>query len=148
MYTSLMPRASRRPIKKELRSELAQNFASLISSLSGSSQIESFFGDFLTKEENLMLTKRLMLHIMLESNYKSVDIQRIVSVSKETVRVHSDRWGRGGKVYRKTISAIARKKKTRDFLARLEKTLKPFDLFLEAKSNMRSRAIIASGNQD
>ena len=60
-----MPRASRRPIKENVDEELRENFSSLISSLSDSGEIRKFFEDFLTHEEQVMLSKRLMLHLML-----------------------------------------------------------------------------------
>ena len=61
-----MPRASKRSVDKNLRIELQDNFAYLISSLHKSSDIQQFFETFLTDEEKTMLTKRLMLHLMLE----------------------------------------------------------------------------------
>ncbi|MBI2420884.1 MAG: hypothetical protein HYV38_02260, partial [Candidatus Levybacteria bacterium] len=98
-----MPRASRRAVRKEVDLELKDNFASLISSLSFQEDIEQFFQDFLSKEETTMLTKRLMLHLMLENGYKTSDIQSFLSISKETIRVHKNIWSRGGVTYKKVI---------------------------------------------
>lgn len=143
-----MPRASRRTVRKEIDLELKDNFASLISSLSASKEIEQFFQDFLTKEEGTMLTKRLMLHLMLENGYRTSDIQAFLSISKETVRVHRNTWSRGGITYKKVISKIARREKTRQFFKKIERMLKPIDLAMKSRNDMKARAKFASGNWD
>ncbi|MBI2421068.1 MAG: hypothetical protein HYV38_03220, partial [Candidatus Levybacteria bacterium] len=60
-----MPRASRKPINESINQEIKENFSSLISSLQNPQEIQQFFNDFITHEEQLMLGKRLMLHLML-----------------------------------------------------------------------------------
>ena len=104
-----MPRASRRPIDKNLDHELRENFASLISSLQNSYEIEGFLNDFLTKEEKIMLGKRLMLHLMLENNYPTSNIETSLKVSRETVRVHKNIWQNAGSIYKEIISKISKK---------------------------------------
>ena len=141
-----MPRASRRSVRKEIDLELKENFDSLISSLSAKSDIEQFFRDFLTPEESTMLTKRLMLHLMLENGYRTSEIQAFLNISKETVRVHKNIWSRGGATYRKIISKIAGQEKTRQFFKKLEKLLKPFDLAIRSRNDMKARAKLASGD--
>lgn len=141
-----MPRASRIPVGKEVSNELKENFASLISSLSSSSEIEQFFHDFLTKEENTMLMKRLMIHLMFENGYRNSDIRALLGVSKETVRHHRDIWQRGGENYKKTISKIAKKEKTREFFRKLENIFKPLSLAMKAQGDMKARAKFATGD--
>lgn len=148
MYTWGMPRASRKKLSKETDIELKENFSSLISSLRYSKDIEQFFQDFLTKEENLMLSKRLMLHILLENNYKGIEIQSILGVSEETVRVHKQIREKGGKTYKKIIGKIAKGRKIKLFLQALEKKLRPLELVLQSKTNMKARAKFLSGDYD
>lgn len=143
-----MPRASRRTVRKEIDLELKENFASLISSLSSQKEIEQFFQDFFTKEENTMLTKRLMMHLMIENGHRTSDIQAFLSVSKETVRVHKNVWGKGGETYRKVISKIAKREKTKQFFKKIEKMLKPIDLAMKSRNDMKARVKFASGDWD
>jgi len=141
-----MPRVSKKSLNKEINSELKENFSSLISSLQNPKEIEQFLNDFLTKEENLMLAKRLMLHLLLDNKYKSLEIQSILGVSKETVRVHKVNWERGGETYKKIINKIANKRKVKLFLQAIEKKLRPLELALQSKTNMKARAKFLSGD--
>lgn len=143
-----MPRVSKRPLNKEINIELKGNFSSLISSLQNPREIEKFLNDFLTKEENLMLAKRLMLHLLLDNKYKSLEIQSILGVSKETVRVHKSSWEKSGETYRKIINKIANRRKVKLFLQAIEKKLRPLELVLQAKTNMKARAKFLSGDYD
>lgn len=141
-----MPRASKRFINRQLDEDLEEYFSILISNLNNPKEIESFFNDFLTSEEKLMLTKRLMLHLMLENNYKDFEIEQVLKISGETVRVHRNIWSKGGTAYKKVIGKIAGKQKTKLFWKKIEKMLKPLELALEAKTNMKSRARLASAD--
>lgn len=140
-----MPRASRRPLKKELDVETKEHFASLISSLKTSSEIEKFFQDFLTREEITMLTKRLMLHLMLENGYKTQEIESVLAMSKETIRVHKHIWERGGSTYKIILQKIAARETAKRFWAKVDKILKPIDLLMKSRTNMKARAKLASG---
>lgn len=143
-----MPRASRRTVRKEVDLELKENFASLISSLSSKNDIEQFFQDFLTREENTMLTKRLMMHLMIENGHRTSDIQAFLSVSKETVRIHKNVWGKGVDTYKKVISKIAKREKTRQFFKKLEKMFRPIELEMKSRNDIKARAKFASGDWD
>lgn len=141
-----MPRASKKILKKEINAELKENFASLISSLQNPKDIEQFFNDFLTKEENIMLSKRLMLHLLLENNYRSLEMQSFLGISKETVRVHKSNWEKGGETYRKIINKIAKGRKIKLFLQAIDKKLRPLEFALQSKTNMKARAKLLSGD--
>lgn len=135
-----MPRASLKRINKDVDLELKDNFAFLISSLSQANEIEQFFRDFLTKEEKIMLSKRLMLHLMLENEYASSQIQSVLGVSDETVRTHKNIWERGGEIYKKIIAKLARREKTKQFFRQAEKILQKVDTLMRSKTDMKARA--------
>jgi uncharacterized protein YerC len=141
-----MPRASRKRIKRDLEEELKDHFAYLISSLNNSYDIEKFFEDFLTEEEKTMLTKRLMLHLMLENGYKIFQIESVLGLSRETIRVHQNIWSRGSEVYKKIIAKIARREKAKVFWQKVEKIFKPIDLMLRAKNDMKARSKLMGGD--
>ena len=135
-----MPRASRKRIGRNMQDELRDNFAYLISALHRSKDIENFLEDFLTQEEKTMLAKRLMLHLMLENGYKPSEIEAVLGMSRETIRVHKKIWSRGGETYRSMIRKIAKRGKTKEFWQKVEKILKPLEYALQAKNNMKARA--------
>ncbi|PJA90971.1 MAG: hypothetical protein CO135_03775, partial [Candidatus Levybacteria bacterium CG_4_9_14_3_um_filter_35_16] len=93
-----MPRVSKRPIGKKVGEDLKESFASLISSLQTSNEIEQFFKDFLTNEESTMLAKRLMIYLMLENKHTASDIELVLSMSRESIRFHQKAWENGGEV--------------------------------------------------
>lgn len=141
-----MPRASKRPVNKNVLAELQDNFAFLISSLSSSKDIEHFFETFLTEEEKIMLTKRLMLHLMLGNGYEITEISTVLGLSKETVYKHKSISQSGDDTYKVIISKIASRRKTKEFWQQVEKLLRPIVLALDSKTNMKSRAKFLSGD--
>ena len=148
-YTSIlgnMPRASKKPVDKSLDQELREHYVDLISFLQKSSEVEGFFNQFLTKEEKVMLGKRLMLHLMLEKGYKPEQISPSLSISQETVRIHKFVWQNGSGVYKEILRKIAQKDKTKEFWRKIEEKLKPLDLAMRARHDMRARAKLASGD--
>ncbi len=143
-----MPRASRRQVDNAIRIELDDNFAFLISSLSSSSDIRKFFEIFLTDEEKTMLAKRLMLHLMLENGYGLAEASAILCMSNETVYKHKRIYNTGSKAYKNIIEKIARRDKTKRFWREVNKLLRPLDLALRAKSDMKARAELLQGGSD
>lgn len=95
-----------------------------------------------------MLSKRIMLHLMLERGYKSSQIQAFLGVNKDTVRIHTTIWQRGGSVYKNVLKVIAKKAEAREFWERLEKFFAPVELFVKSRNDMRARAKFASGEWD
>ncbi len=132
----------------DIKGELQDNFAFLISSLSSSTDIEQFFETFLTDEEKTMLTKRLMLYLMFENKYTSAEIARVLGFSRETVRTHRYVWGKSNKKYRQIIASVSKRRKTKIFWSKVERALKPLELALQAKSNMKARAKLLSGDYE
>lgn len=141
-----MPRVSRKILNKEINAELKENFASLISSLQNSKDIKQFFNDFLTKEENIMLSKRLMLYLLLENKYSGVKIQSILGVSEETVRVHKNNWEKGGQIYKRIINKISNRKKVELLFKAIDRKFKPLELVLRSKNDMKARSKLLSGD--
>ncbi|RJQ26948.1 hypothetical protein C4577_02435 [Candidatus Parcubacteria bacterium] len=69
-----MTRVCRVKLEEKDLKEISNQFSRLVSSLSKSSEIEGFFDEFLTKEEKIVLTKRLVLFMMIKKQYSSSDI--------------------------------------------------------------------------
>ena len=56
-----MGRVSKRVINKDLERELEQQLTFIVSSLTDNNEISLFLNEFLTREEKIMLGKRLVL---------------------------------------------------------------------------------------
>ncbi len=134
-----MPRISKRPLSKEKLEEISNQFAQLIASLNVSFQIKQFLDSFLTKEEKLMLSKRLMMYIMLKNDYSTNDIKTTLNLSNETIRSHKIFFEQKDEVFQKIISKMNKKRNTAIFLKALEKKTEKLDHFLKAKTNIKSR---------
>lgn len=143
-----MPRVSKFKLHKERVREITNRFSFLISSLRNSGEIENFLNEFLTKEEKIMLTKRLVLLMMLKRNYSPSVIQSALNVSYETVRNYSNQLPIKNSKFQKTIERLVVKEKTKEFFQKLDKLLKPLDLMLRSKTDMKARAKFASGDWD
>lgn len=143
-----MPRASKRYLSKNINEDLKDNLSFLISSLNTPSDIEEFFNDFLSDEEKTMLSKRLMLHMMLERGYRQSDIKAVLGMSRETIRVHQHVWNKGGNAYKNMMRKIAKREKSKTFWKKVESILKPVELALQSKTNMKARAKLLNREYD
>jgi uncharacterized protein YerC len=141
-----MPRASRKPISKSLDKEIKNTFAFLISSLNKSPQINPFFNEFLTHEEQIMLSKRIVIHLLLEKGYENNQIQASLGVNKDTVRIHRLVWQNASPEYKTILKTLVRRDNIKDFLNKLDSFLKPLDLAIKSRNDMRARAKFASGD--
>lgn len=141
-----MPRISRSRLQQKSLEEITEHFSYLISSLTKSDEIENFFSGFLTKEEKIMLAKRLVLFMMLKKAYSPQEIQATLHLSYETVRTYRDHLDLKSSAFHKTIDRLIKREKTNEFFKKVDQLLKPLELALQAKRNMRLRAKLVSGD--
>lgn len=141
-----MGRVSKSKLHEQQLREITDHFSYLISSLHASSEIENFFSDFLTKEEKVMLAKRLVLFMMIKRGYSPSAIQSALHMSYETVRNYTNQLSYKNQQFQKTIERLMKREKTKEFWKRVEKLLKPLDLAMKARTDMKARAKLASGD--
>lgn len=141
-----MPRASKRQLSKDIIVEIDNEFVNLISSLRTSQEIQEFLNNFLTKEEKTMLSKRLMLHLMLEKRYRTNNIENILKISRDTVSKHKGSWIVGGITYKKVLRKLIGKANTRKIIKKIDSKLNYLDLAIKSRSNMQARAKMYSGD--
>lgn len=141
-----MTRISKFQLTQNQFNEIREHFAFLVSSLSKTDEIENFFEEFLTKEEKIMLTKRLVLFMLLKRNYPPVAIQSALHVSYETIRTYKNQLKYKNSTFHKIIEKLLKKESVVNFFKNIEKILKPIDLALRSKTNMRARAKFVSGD--
>lgn len=143
-----MPRVSKRQLDKQTETEIQECYSYLVSSLRNSEEIENFLQGFLTREEKLMLSKRVMLLMMIKMAYTTETIIQALNVSYETVRIYSTHLSMSNKLFHTTIQRLIKRVETREFLDKMAKVLKPLDLALRAKTDMRARAKIYNADYD
>ena len=141
-----MGRVSRRKINKDLEKELEEQLSFIISSLTNKEEINVFLNEFLTKEEKLMLGKRLILYMLLYRGLTNTQINNIISVSHETTRWYREVFGRKPEIFKKKVERLISREKSKELWKKIEMILEPISLALEAKTNMKARATLASGD--
>ena len=80
-----MPFVSKKPLKKEVRKQLDQQFIKTVVSLQTISGGSNFLSEFLTETEQMMFAKRLMIIFMLIEGISQYRIKQVLHVSSSTV---------------------------------------------------------------
>lgn len=141
-----MGRVSKRFINKELHQELEDQLVFTISSLVNKDEINSFINEFLTKEEKIMLGKRLVLYMLLLKGLSGSKISNILSMSHETIRWYKQIFDNKSEIFKKNIQKLINRERNKKLWEKIEKILEPFALALDAKRDMKARAKLASGD--
>lgn len=134
-----MPRASKRKLNPDIELQINNEFINLISTLHTTHETYEFLINFLTPEEKVMLSKRLMLHIMLEKHYKTSNIQNVLLMSRDTIQHHKKSWLVGGLTYRQILKKLIKRANTRAVLKKVEGKISFLELSKKSKSKMRGR---------
>jgi uncharacterized protein YerC len=100
-----MPQVSRYPLDKTIEREIFLKFWHSVSALRDSDTVASFFSDFLTHTEEIMLAKRFAIAVLLLRGKRPRDIKRILHVS-DTATSTVGAWLKNVKP--KTLSTLER----------------------------------------
>lgn len=141
-----MGRVSRRSMNKGLQTELEEQLTFIISSLTNKDEVGLFLNEFLTKEEKIMLGKRLILYMLLLKGLTSKQIHASLAMSFDTIRWYKEMFDTKPDVFRKIVEKMLKRERNKELLEKIEKILEPFALALDARVDMRSRARLASGD--
>lgn len=102
-----MPRQSKVELTEETISELENQFYEFLSSLN-SDETKKFFAEFLTKEEKMMMYKRLALFWSLLEGYTLAKIQQMIGVTHDTTRVYNKRKNELSPEFKALVGRIGR----------------------------------------
>lgn len=141
-----MGRVSKRGINKELQKEVEEQLSFIISTLTDKDEINLFLSEFLTKEENTMLGKRLILYMMLYKGMSDSQIYVSLAMSRETIHWYRQIYESKSEIFKKNIKKLINREKSKELWKKIDKIFEPFTLALEVKTNMRARAKLASGD--
>lgn len=141
-----MGRVSKRSLNKDLYQEVEEQLSFIVSSLTDKDEINLFLSEFLTKEEKIMLDKRLILYMMLYKGMSDSQIYASLAMSRETIHWYRQVYENKSELFKKNIKKLIQRDKNKEFWRKIDKLLEPFTLALEAKTNMKARAKLASGD--
>lgn len=141
-----MGRVSKRGLNKDLQQEVEEQLSFIVSSLTDKDEINLFLSEFLTKEENTMLGKRLILYMMLYKGMSDSQIYTSLAMSRETIHWYRQIYESKSEIFKKNIKKLINREKSKELWRKIDKLLEPFAFALEAKTNMKARAKLASGD--
>lgn len=141
-----MGRVSKRKINKDLEKDLEEQLSFIIASLTTKEEVSVFIDEFLTAEEKLMLGKRLILYMLLYKGLTNTQINNALSVSHETTRWYREIFDKKPEAFKKTVDRLIKREESQELWKKIENILEPFSLALDAKTNMKARAKLGSGD--
>lgn len=141
-----MGRVSRKKIHTDVQKELEEQLTTIIASLYQKKEIAVFLNEFLTKEEKVMLGKRLVLYMLLTRGMLSEDIHKALGITYDTIRLYKLLLASKPVEFQKSIQKLIRKKNSQELWKKIDKVLMPLDLVMNAKTNMQARAKLLSGD--
>lgn len=141
-----MGRVSKQLINRELMEDLEEQLSFIIISFKAKEETRAFLNEFLTKEEKMMLGKRLTLYMMLYKGMTSKQIHDSLSMSYETIRWYKQVYENKPDVFRKEIEKLISREKSKELWNKIERILKPIELAMNARNDMKARAKFASGD--
>ncbi len=141
-----MPRASKFKFNEKEFQKINSHLLYVISSLNNGGDVESFLDAFLSKEEKIMLAKRLMLFMLLKRNYSVSVISNALHISPETVRIHRNQLSAKNQYFQKLLDKLITREETNEFFEKIDNMLKPLELALKSKTDMKSRGKFSTGD--
>lgn len=141
-----MGRVSKKVIDKKFLDHIEDQLSFLIESLNNRNGINEFMNEFLTREEKIMLGKRLILYMMLYKGMTSKQIHNSLGMSLETIHWYKQTYDGKSELFRKNIEKLIYRERTKEMWSEVERILEPVSLALDSKTNMRARAKLFSGD--
>ena len=90
-----MANVSKKPLKEETQDKIEKTFADFVGALTAD-EADDFYRSFFTESEQIMLTKRLAIIILLTKGAPYAHIATVLNVSPATVR-RIDNWKKDGR---------------------------------------------------
>ena len=130
-----MPSVSQVPVDRDVYKNIINSLANLVSGVVKQTEAKIFLSDFLTKEEKLMLSKRLVLALMIKQGYSTNEIKEVLKVSRTTITLmkHWLFYKKGINVGIDKLISIEKRSKSED---RIEGLLKHVPPLTRSKKDM------------
>ena len=121
-----MSQVSKRMLSPDIQERLFQNFWEMFADIKTAKQIKSFFEDFLSPTEKIMLAKRMTIAILFSQGYDHRAISSMLKVSTTTVNNVAKYLQAKTPGYQLLIKKYLQKESTREFLEDLARTFYRF----------------------
>lgn len=118
-----MPQISKNPIHKDVFFNIRDDFLWVLSEIRTSGDVKTFFYDFFTKTERIMLAKRFAVAMMIQEGYQYTDIQYILHVSTSTITNVAHILDQGAPGMKRIITKLAREEKSEAFWKKVNRFL-------------------------
>lgn len=141
-----MTQISKKFLKKDLFYELFDNFDWLIVNLNNKEEVFNCFKNLLTKHEKIIFAKRVAIIILLHNKLTIREIQQVISVSTSTIMRYKNLIDDNTETYKLIIKKMEKMESTRRFYEKIHHIYGFLDAMFTARSNMRSRAKLMTGN--
>lgn len=115
-----MTKVSKYRINEKVEKQIRDIFAEIISQLSGKENVFTFFDDFLTETEKIVLSKRIAIAFMLKKNYSYEIIKSVLKVSQSTISIINLKLKYSGKGYHKILDKILLQEKIKAGIDQVE----------------------------
>ncbi len=118
-----MGRVSRRKIDPEIEERIFEIFWGYLATLKTPKEIQEFLISLLSFTEQVMLSKRLAIAVLLARGYNYRDIDQILKVSTSTVGTVHKQILVGALGYKKAVDRISKKEKLEKFWNNIEEVM-------------------------
>lgn len=109
-----MTQVSKYPISKSIYERIFDIFLRTFSKFNSKKEVSDFFVEFLTPTEQIMLTKRLAISVLLAKKYNYREISQILKVSNGTIRSVSTQFKYGSNL-RSVVAQLLKSESIEDF---------------------------------
>ena len=115
-----MPQVSKRFLDRDIEEKLFELFWEVIGDLRSQREIKQFLKDLLTPTEEIVLSKRIAIALMLLKGYDYRSIDETLKVSTTTVGRVALWLKHEGEGYRKVLTRVIRREKMSEFWERID----------------------------
>jgi uncharacterized protein YerC len=116
-----MPHLSKNRLDKHVYFDILNGLYWLLSDIKTSKEMQIFLGDFFTKTERLMLSKRLATVLMIAEGYDVEIIKRVLKVSTATIYRMREWVEKEGRGLQDGLRRLARRKAMEQFWTDVDK---------------------------
>lgn len=118
-----MTKVSKYPMSKSVEDECFDLLFTTIHDLRGKDSIKEFLDDFLSPVEQLMLSKRLGIAVLLGKGYQYNQIQRVLRVTPSTIAAVSLQLKYAGNGYKRMVEKVLQEEKSDTFWEKVDDVL-------------------------
>ncbi len=118
-----MPQISRNPVHKDVFYNIRDDFLWIIGDLHSTEDVKTFFYDFFTKTERIMLAKRLAVAAMVHEGYNYRDIRDVLHVSTSTIQRVADVLDGGGLGIIRAIDRLTKEERLKAFWDKVNRAI-------------------------